>query len=86
MEKVKMKYLGQNPTRVLTERNGSKVEVESGEVVEMDKDVALSVAKAYKNIWVPEDFDVPALKKTDAQIEGGLDEDKVEKAVPKKKK
>lgn len=81
-----MKYLGSNPTRVLTERNGQKVEVETGDVVEMDKAVALQIAKAYKNVWVPEGFEVPALKKTDAEIEGGLDEDKIKKAVPKKQK
>lgn len=81
-----MKYLGQNPTRVLTERGGSKIEVLTGETVEMDKDIAVSISKAYKNVWIPEGYEVPALKKTDAEIEGGLDEDKVEKAIPKKKK
>lgn len=80
MEKVKMKYVGVHPTLVRPERNGSKVEVEPGQVVEMDKDVASDFAKSYKNIWVPEGF------KTPAKIEGGLDESKVEKTVPKKAK
>lgn len=80
MEKVKMKYIGTVPTLARTERNGAKVEVEPGTVVEMDKDVALGLGKTYKNVWVPEGF------KTPAKVEGGLDESKVEKTVPKKAK
>lgn len=80
MEKVKMKYVGTFPTLVRTERNGSKVEVEPGKVVEMNKDIAADMAKTYKNIWVPEGFKMPA------KVEGGLDESKVEKTVPKKAK
>lgn len=75
-----MKYVGTFPTLARTERNGSKVEVEPGQSVEMDKDVAADIGKTYKNIWVPEGF------KTSAKIEGGLDESKVEKTVPKKAK
>lgn len=78
-----MKYVGKVPTRVATERGGEKVAVNEGDVVEMDKDVALQIGKAYKDVWVPEGMPT---KKTEAEIEGGLDESKVEKAVPKKKK
>ena len=83
MEKVKMKYVGKVPTRVLTERNGEKVAVNEGDVVEVDKDIALQIAKAYKDVWIPEGTPI---KKHEAEVEGGLDESKVEKAVPKKRK
>lgn len=76
MEQVKMTYMGEQPTRVATERGGEKIDVKHGQTVEMNKDVAVSISKTYKNVWVPEG----------GQILGGLDEDKVETAVPKKAK
>lgn len=82
---MKLKYLGVNPTRVLTERNGSKIDVKTGEVVEVDKDVAVGIIKSYKGVWVPADGSVE-LKKTEMKIEGGVDESKIEKAATKKKK
>ena len=51
-EKVQMKYLGKNDTLVRLERSGEKVEVKSGDVVEVDRDLAVQFAKTYKNIWV----------------------------------
>lgn len=85
MEKMKLKYLGDNPTRVLTERNGSKVDVKTGDVVEVNKDVAVAILKSYKGVWVSADESVQ-LKKTEMKVEGDLDEDKIEKAANKKKK
>lgn len=75
-----MKYVGTVPTLARSERNGSKVEVEPGQVVEMEKDIADNLTKTYKNVWVPEGF-----KKT-AKVEGGLDESKIDKAGHKKEK
>lgn len=80
-----MKYLGAAPTRVLTEKNGVKVEVETGDVVEIDKDVATGLVKSYKGVWVSAEQPVQ-IKKTEMKIEGGVDEDKIEKAATKKKK
>ena len=84
-EKVQMKYLGKNDTLVRLERSGEKVEVKSGDVVEVDRDLAVQFAKTYKNIWVSANSKaVP--KSEEAQIEGGVDENEIEKAVPKKAK
>lgn len=82
---MKLKYLGVNPTRVLTEKNGAKIDVETNEVVEMNKDVATGLIKSYKGVWVPAEGSI-ALKKTEMEVEGGLDEGKIEKAAAKKKK
>ena len=71
-----MTYMGEQPTRVAVERGGEKVDVKHGQTVEMNKDVAVSIAKTYKGVWVHEA----------GQIMDGLDEDKIQTAVPKKAK
>lgn len=84
MEPVKLKYIGQEPTLVRIERNGEKVEVNEGDVVEMESELAENLMKVYKNKWVSANK-VP-LKKQDMKVEGGLNEDKIEKGSKKVKK
>jgi hypothetical protein len=48
LEKIKMKYLGVNDTLARLEHNGAKVEVKHGEIVEVEKTLAVQLSKTYK--------------------------------------
>ncbi len=83
METVKIKYLGENDTLIRKVPNGEKVDVKKGDVVEVEKKMAMDFVRVYKNSWVL--AEKPKMK-NEMKIEGGLDEDKVEKAATKKAK
>lgn len=69
MSTLKAKWTGSEATLIRLERNGTKVQVKPGEIVEIDKKQCESIRGAYKQLVIVSDDEG---KKT-ARVETGAD-------------
>lgn len=77
---MKLKYLGKEDTLIRVKRGAAKVEIKEGDIVDVADDLGESTVTAHRGLWTKAEEGAKSTVKNSLEVEGGLDENKIETA------